>query len=183
MIKTTPFFVSLKSKARFSALLALVSVPFLGGCQQQQPAKQRVTQDALIEANRNLVGRDAAAIKAYVEQNKLNFTETKTGMWYSIEDEGKGDKIKKGDVVRLAYTLTLLDGTLCYSSKKDGPKEFLVGQGGVESGLEEAVLMLRKSAKAKFIMPPHLAHGLVGDDNKIPARSTIIYDVEVLNVK
>jgi FKBP-type peptidyl-prolyl cis-trans isomerase FkpA len=169
--------------AKTAFLWVLLAIPFWVGCQKPQPTRQKVTQDDLIEANRNLVGRDAAAIKDYVKKNKLDYKETQTGMWYSISDTGNGELIRKGDVVRLAYTLTLLDGTPCYSSKEDGPKEFLVGQGGVESGLEEAVLMLKKGAKAKFIMPPHLAHGLVGDDNKIPARSTIIYDLEVLAVK
>ena len=62
-------------------------------------------------------------------------------------------------------------------------KVFLVGQGGVESGLEEGVLLLKQGSKATFLMPPHLAHGLVGDDDRIPARAILKYKVEVVDVK
>jgi len=60
---------------------------------------------------------------------------------------------------------------------------FEVGHGGVENGLEEGILMMKNKEKYRFIMPPHKAHGLLGDLNKIPARSTIIYYVEVLDIQ
>ena len=63
-------------------------------------------------------------------------------------------------------------------------KQFRIGQGGVESGLEEGVLLLlHEGDKATFIMPPHLAHGLPGDGNRIPARSIIVYEVELVKVE
>jgi FKBP-type peptidyl-prolyl cis-trans isomerase FkpA len=58
-----------------------------------------------------------------------------------------------------------------------------VGRGGVESGLEEGILLLNEGGRAQFIMPPHLAHGLIGDDNQIPSRSIILYEIEVVEVK
>ena len=76
----------------------------------------------------------------------------------------------------------MLDGTLCYSSKRNKPKEFLVGYGGVEAGLEMAVKLMHQGQYGKFILPPHLAHGLIGDNDKIPPRSIIVYDVHLLNV-
>jgi FKBP-type peptidyl-prolyl cis-trans isomerase len=99
-----------------------------------------------------------------------------------LHENGKGDKIVKGQIVTLNYKISLLDGTVCYSSSNDGQKVFQVGKGGVESGLEEGILMLRKGSKATFIMPPHLAHGLVGDDDRIPSRAILKYEVEVVNV-
>jgi hypothetical protein len=71
-------------------------------------------------------------------------------MWYTISDAGNGELIRKGDVVRLAYTLTLLDGTPCYSSKEDGPKEFLVGQGGVESGIGRSRVDAQERCQSKI---------------------------------
>ena len=109
--------------------------------------------------------------------------ETKTGLWYHIDIEGEGELAVKGDVVELSYTIALLDGTACYSSDSLGNKQFKVGQGGVEPGLEEGILLLNKGAKATFIMPPHRAHGLVGDDDKIPGRKSIVYKVEVVDIK
>jgi len=59
----------------------------------------------------------------------------------------------------------------------------VVGHGGVESGLEEAVLLLHAGDKARIIIPSHLAYGLVGDDDKIPARATLIYEIELIELK
>jgi FKBP-type peptidyl-prolyl cis-trans isomerase len=58
----------------------------------------------------------------------------------------------------------------------------VVGQGEVEPGLDEGIRLLHSGDKARFILPPHLAYGLIGDENKIPARSVIVYDLTVLSV-
>ena len=108
---------------------------------------------------------------------------TETGLWYMIYKEGIGEKVKAGAEVSIDYNVWLIDGTLCYSSDSLGIKQFIVGQGGVEAGLEEGMLMLKQGSKARFVMPPHLAHGLIGDENRIPARAIIIYDLEVLNIE
>ncbi len=151
--------------------------------ESERTRKKTITKEDLISANRYMVNQDAASIKDYIARNHLSFTETQTGLWYFIDKEGSGELVKKGNVITLKYSISLLDGTLCYDSETNGNKEFKVGQGGVESGLEEGVLLLKKGSKATFIMPPHLAHGLVGDDDLIPGRATIIYTVEVLDVK
>jgi FKBP-type peptidyl-prolyl cis-trans isomerase len=77
----------------------------------------------------------------------------------------------------------LLDGTLCYSSDSLGEKTFLVEQDNVESGLHEGIQKLREGDKALFILPSHIAHGLLGDDSKIPSHSSVIYEIELLSVR
>jgi FKBP-type peptidyl-prolyl cis-trans isomerase FkpA len=52
----------------------------------------------------------------------------------------------------------------------------------VEAGLEEGILLMHKGGKAKFILPSHLAFGLIGDQNKIPGKSTLIYDVNLIDL-
>ncbi len=54
-----------------------------------------------------------------------------------------------------------------------------IGHGGVESGIEEGILLLHKGDKARFILPPFRAHGLLGDRQKIPPRSIIVYELEL----
>ena len=70
-----------------------------------------------------------------------------------------------------------------YSSKEDGPRSFMIGQDNVETGLHEAVTYLKLGDKAHVILPSHLAHGLTGDNNKIPPRSTVIYNLELIGLK
>ncbi len=104
-------------------------------------------------------------------------------MW--LRKKGFGDSIRKGgELVRFEYVTKLLSGDVIYSSASSGIKEFVVGRGGgVEAGLEEAVLHLKHGDNAIIILPSHLAFGLLGDQDKIPPRSTIIYEIEIVGNK
>jgi FKBP-type peptidyl-prolyl cis-trans isomerase FkpA len=141
------------------------------------------TEKALIGANRLLLQKDKEKILAFNKLHKLDLEESETGLWYKIDKTGHGKTASEGRQITLKYKVTLLDGTPCYSSDSLGPKTFTVGKGGVESGLEEGVTMLREGDRAMFVLPPHLADGLPGDGDKIPARSIIVYEVEVLKLE
>jgi len=140
-------------------------------------------KEAIIKINKYYVKQDAEIIAAYLERRNLAMTETNTGLWYQIYETGAGSKVETGDVVKFDYKIELLDGTMCYSSDSLGMKTFTVGSGGVEAGLEEGILLLHKGDKARFIMPPHLAYGLIGDQNKIPKRAIIVYYIELQEVR
>ena len=85
-------------------------------------------------------------------------------------------------IARVNYHVSLLDGTFCYSTDSLGPEDFRIGHSTAEQGLQEGIILMKIGGKARFILPPHLAHGLLGDADKIPLRATIIYDVELLNL-
>ena len=150
-----------------------------------QVVRHRVAQDdineSLEEANRNFLIQEAGLINDYIEYHKLNVIQTGTGLRYQIHDQGDDDLIEKGDIITLEYEVRLLNGNLIYSSENDGNKTFLVGRGGVESGLEEAVLKLSKNSVATLILPAHLAYGLTGDGNKVPHRATLVYKIKVVD--
>ena len=109
-------------------------------------------------------------------------TKTPTGLRYLIYKHGSGEKAMNGKKVTILYEIRLLNGNLCYSSAQLGPKEFTTGQGKFESGAEEGILLMKVGDRAKFIVPSHLAFGLLGDQDKIPPRSTLIYDIELLKI-
>jgi len=136
----------------------------------------------LIDVNKDLVNTDQQAIQEYIKANKLKMTKTPTGLWYTILQQSNGNKPQIGNIVTIAYKVDLLNGTHCYSSDSLGLKTIKLGFQDVESGLIEGLELMNEGSKAMFIMPPHLAHGLVGDDNRIPPRSTIIYYVELLKI-
>lgn len=172
-----------------SNVIFIVSVLFLFcSCRPHQESslsekEYAETERALVGANRLLLKKDKESIMTYIEQHKLDMKESETGLWFSIDRRGHGKTASPGQQITLKYKVSLLDGTICYSSDSLGPKKFTVGKGGVESGLEEGVSMLRAGDLAEFILPPHLAQGLPGDGDKIPARSILIYDVEVLKLE
>ena len=160
---------------RFSIFMVVAALFF--SCKpasRNHEPRHEPTADQLVETNRYLVDKDEERIKN---------SRTGTGLWDEIYDTGRGPVVQKGNTVVLDYTLGLLDGTTLYSSQTLGPKEFIAGHGGVEAGLEEAVLMLREGDRAHLILPPWLAYGVPGDHNKIPPRSVIVYDIHLLEVK
>lgn len=142
---------------------------------------QKQVEDYLEQNNRDFLNYEANKINEYVESHELNVIQTGTGLRYQIHDKGDGVLIKEGDIVTLEYEISLLNGDLIYSSENDGVKTFIVGRGGVESGLEEAILKLSKNSVATLIIPVHLAHGLIGDGNRIPARATLVYNLKVID--
>lgn len=140
------------------------------------------SREKLVEVNKILVKKDAERIEAFVDRQNWDMLETQTGLWYMIYQRGEGAEAQPGMIATINYSIFLLDGTECYSSDETGPRQFKIGQGGVESGLEEGILLMHEGDKARFIMPPHLAHGLVGDNNKIPPRAIILYEVELIKL-
>jgi len=154
----------------------------------QQPVQdtsefERQKQEILMRVNQQLVEEDAREIETYAKRKGWQMKTTESGLWYMIYHHGQGEKAATGKIATLEYTLSLLDSTLCYSSELLGQKEFRLGQGGVEAGLEEGVLLMRVGDKACMFMPPHLAHGLTGDGICIPRRAIILYDVELVSLK
>jgi FKBP-type peptidyl-prolyl cis-trans isomerase FkpA len=152
------------------------------GSDEQKPENPLGESESLMKVNRYFVEKDAEIIESFVKRRNWQMDITESGLWYMVYEKGHGPKAAVGKVARIEYRIFLLDGTICYNSERSGPKQFTIGRGGVESGLEEGILMLRTGDKARFILPPHLAYGLVGDENKIPPRSVIVYELEVVDI-
>ncbi|HET6244937.1 MAG: FKBP-type peptidyl-prolyl cis-trans isomerase [Bacteroidetes bacterium] len=168
-------------------LVFMLAVTLSDCSENQSNNKNRPTEaeykEKLIAANKNMVKKDDEQIKNYIKLHKIPMQESGTGLRYFISGKGIGEKAKTGQYATLNFKLTLLDGTLCYSSDENGPEEFLIGQANVESGLHEGITYMRVGEKGVFILPPHLAHGLLGDENKIPQRATLVYNVELLSLR
>lgn len=137
----------------------------------------------LEKVNQYLIKKDEGIIAKHCERRGWNMSMTQSGLWYGNLKPSNSDSIQVGDLVELDYKVALLDGTELYNSDSLGTKIFEVGHGGVENGLEEGILLMRNKEKFRFIMPPHKAYGLLGDQNKIPARSIIVYNVEIINIR
>ncbi len=169
-------------------LLILSGLIFMMSCKgsdrgnQEQPTRQEL-RETLLGANVMLIDAEDQEIKDFIDRHGWDMQETGSGLRYMIYREGQGERAEKDHIAVFHYSISLITGDLIYSSKEDGLKHFRVGQGGVESGLEEGILLLRVGDRARFIMPSHLAHGLPGDGVKIPQRATIIYDIELVDLQ
>ena len=113
----------------------------------------------MADLNRYLVQKDKERIENYIERKHLKMTESPTGLWYQIINEGSGDRFTDNDKITMNYECSLLDGTKCYSSETLGPKEIVLGKSDIEPGMNEGLRLLKPGAEAIFIIPPYLAYG------------------------
>jgi len=174
------------SKLIFGLLVVLLILLF--SCNQQNTEKQDTIppsniKESLIEANKKAVKTEEQQINDFIRRVKWKMLETGTGLKYSIYKKGDGEPAVTGKVVEIEYTVSLLNGDLVYSSETLGNKVFTIGKGGVESGLEEGILLLREGDCAKIILPSHLAFGLMGDQRQIPPKTTLVYDIKVITIR
>ncbi len=149
--------------------------------ENRQPERKEIREN-LLGANVLLIDAEAQEINDFIDRHGWEMEATGSGLRYMIYHEGTGPKAEKDHIAHLHYNISLITGDLIYSSQDDGLRQFRVGRGGVESGLEEGILLLRVGDKARFVLPSHLAHGVPGDGVKIPKRATIIYDIELIDI-
>ena len=106
-----------------------------------------------------------------------------SGLKMTINEEGDGVKPKTGQIVVAHYHGTLEDGTKFDSSfDRNQPFEFPVGMGRVIKGWDEAFLNMKVGTHATLTIPPELGYGS-RNMGTIPSNSTLIFDVELLDVK
>ena len=111
--------------------------------------------------------------------------ETESGIKYKISKKGTGDNAKTNDLLSVHYSLQLIDGTEIDSSfTRDAPIEFTCGVGQVIKGWDEAMQLLNKGSKARLVIPSELGYGSMGAGNGvIPPNATLIFDVELVDIK
>jgi FKBP-type peptidyl-prolyl cis-trans isomerase len=96
---------------------------------------------------------------------------------------GKGPAAKAGDKVKVHYTGTLTNGTEFDSSRKrNQPFEFVLGQGRVIKGWDQGVAGMKVGGKRKLTIPPSLGYGARGAGGSIPPNSTLLFDVELVEI-
>lgn len=169
------------NKCKYLILFVLLC---LFSCEErpQNPVKVSHNQmkSSMEKANKYLLNEEEEEIENYVRRHGLDMVSTGTGLRYQILKQGTGKQIENGQKVTIEYQLYSIQGDLIYSSENEGVKTFVVGDGSVESGLDEAMRHLHYGDVAKVIIPFHLGYGLHGDDNRIPEYATLVYTIKVI---
>ena len=123
------------------------------------------------------------APKQFVVKEKNNVT-TETNLVYNIFEPGKGAKAERGKTVEVHYTGFLENGDIFDSSVLRGkPISFRLGAGMVIPGWDEGISYMNEGSKALLIIPYELAYGENGRPPLIPAKSKLIFNVELISVK
>ena len=112
------------------------------------------------------------------------FDETESGLRYKKIQKGNGPKAEAGQTVSVHYEGSLLNGQVFDSSyKRNEPIDFQLGIGQVIPGWDEGISLLQVGDKARFVIPSNLAYGSAGAGGVIPPDATLIFDVELMDVK
>jgi peptidylprolyl isomerase len=119
-----------------------------------------------------------------LDEIAAGFDKTDSGLRYKIINQGSGKQAEKGKTVSVHYKGMLPDGKVFDSSyERKKPIEFTVGVGQVIAGWDEGIMMLKVGDKARFVIPPHIAYGSAGAGGVIPPNATLVFDVELMEVK
>jgi FKBP-type peptidyl-prolyl cis-trans isomerase len=162
-----------------------LALPLLLACADNKPREavtpvQPAPEVAAMEAvNKQLTEKDRDIMDAFIRRKGWAMRQYPDGYYAMILKEGRGPVVKEGSQVECRCTVCLLDGTLCYAQQH---RRFVVGRTDEIMGLHKALRHLKKGTEARFIFPPHLAYGLPGDRDKIPARAIVLFEVELLQV-
>ncbi|MBO8135718.1 MULTISPECIES: FKBP-type peptidyl-prolyl cis-trans isomerase [Dickeya] len=140
----------------------------------KEAAQAKMQQDAKDNADKGTKFRDA-----FVKEKGVKKTES--GLLYQVEKEGTGAAPKDSDTVVVNYKGSLVDGSEFDNSYKRGePLSFRLD--GVIPGWTEGLKHVKKGGKIKLVIPPALAYGEAGVPG-IPANSTLVFEVELLDIK
>ena len=129
---------------------------------------------------------DKKLINDYAMANKLKVKRSESGMSYLVTKLGKGEKAKEKNAVTVSYEGIFLNGKTFDSTKDKQPFTFTIGEGKVIEGWEEGLTYFNKGSEGYIFVPSKMAYGATPlDDGKnvVPAHSTLIFKIQVIDIK
>ncbi|MES2589651.1 MAG: FKBP-type peptidyl-prolyl cis-trans isomerase [Bacteroidota bacterium] len=167
--------------------IVVVTILFLYSCGDEPKVKQKEikwTKDQSSDMNKNFAIEEELDIKIFLANRKTWKTiKTGSGLRYYIYHQGSGRKAETELEALVRYKINLLDGTLCYQTDSLEVESFKIDKSDIETGVQEGIKKMKIGDKAKLIVPSHLAHGLLGDRDKIPPLTVLVIDIELLNLR
>ena len=166
----------------FLSLVALLSA----SCGEPEKGPDTVpewNQERSTKMNKDFAVEEDLNIRLYLSRHEgWHVESTGSGLRYIRMKEGKGPQAKAGQEAKVQYVVTLLDGTECYRTKADELEIFKIDKSTIETGIQEGIKKMHVGEKAKLIIPSHLAHGLIGDLDRIPPLTQIVVDIELFEL-
>jgi FKBP-type peptidyl-prolyl cis-trans isomerase len=131
-----------------------------------------------------LMEKEKELLTKYIADNNITVSPTETGLYYVETAKGNGIKIDSGMFVKMHFTVGTVDGKQVFSSYERGePIRMEYGKPFDTPGFEEGITKMTKGTKATLIVPSEIAFGAQGRGGMIPPYSTVIYNVEVLDIQ
>jgi FKBP-type peptidyl-prolyl cis-trans isomerase len=164
--------------------LLSILVLLASSCSNKQTKKEvNWSKSKSIQMNKKIAQNELLDIKMYIENRKIqNISQSGSGLFYSISPSNLKDSIKKDMEIGVSYKISFLNGNVCYQTPEDELDYFKVDKSDVESGVQEGVKKMCLGDKAILIIPSHLAHGISGDNNKIPPLTPIVAEIKIVEI-
>lgn len=150
--------------------------------QQENRTGEQIREER-VQATRDFLAKERESINAYIKERKLDMKRSGTGLYYQFITDKPGALIKPEDDVIFTYSIQMLSGEVLYTSDENGPKTLRVDREDEVIGLHEALKLLSKGDKGRFILPSHLAYGVAGDQIEVPPMTALVYEIEILEIK
>lgn len=168
--------MSEKSKRRWQRTygrgVAVLASLVLAACGEDAPTEVVEFQDPETVSFAPALGVDLSAM-----------TKSTSGLYWTDLEEGVGDPVQDGEILSLAYTGWLADGTMFDTNRTAGGVALVVQLGvtGLIPGFEEGLAGIKEGGQRLLVIPPELGYGAQAFPG-IPAGSVLVFEVEVLEI-
>lgn len=178
----------MKSLLRLFSLFLLM-FGILSACKRPQPNTPKNTNWSnahSVDFNQELSAREELKINTFLAHyRELKMQKTESGLRYMIYQKvSTGLPLAKdGQRAAIQVVVKTLDQKLCYQTPKDEVEWLSIAHSEKETGIHEALLLMRKGESAKLILPSYLGHGLLGDRQSIPPQSILYIDLKLIELQ
>lgn len=146
--------------------------------------EQSIIKEKEEKENAKRLQEEPNRIAKYLKDKNIKTEPKGSGLYYIETQLGTGESVKNGDMVVVHYTIYNLDGSLIESSYDyNQPIPFVYGENQMISGIEEAVGYMKVGGKARIIVPSRLGFGDIKIDENLPANSTLVIDLELVDLQ
>lgn len=141
------------------------------------------TREQSTHINEQFTKEEELDIKLFLKRRpEWDMVETGSGLRYWIYEDQHGENAKEDDYVDVRFEVKMLNDSLIYKTEDNEVSSFKVDKSNVETGVQEGIKYMSVGDKAKFIVPSHLGHGLLGDFRKIPPLQVLVIDIELVKI-
>ena len=174
----------------YKYLTVIIALSFIFSSCEEEPVKERPNEiiwdiKNTPEITQGWIEDEQFLINEFVERNQWEMIESESGLRYMIYEHGDmNDSLaKRGQIAWVQFEVAPMGDTVVYRSEKNEVESFIIEMDHIENGLHEAITYMRKGDRAKIILPHFLAHGLLGDDAKIPPLTAVVYDLKLVEIE
>jgi len=170
-------------------LIAFLSLSLLSACRRPQPKtapKTTWSNAHSVDFNQELSAREELKIATFLAHyRELSMQKTNSGLRYMIYQKVAQTQplAIEGQRAAIQVVVKTLDQKICYQTPKDEVEWLSIAHSEKETGIHEALLMMRKGDAAKLILPSYLGHGLLGDRQRIPPQSILYIDLKLIELQ